>query len=81
MRATLTSDGRNRLFSKEEYLTAQQITSFWSRYASNIRKNAATARQQENLNIIPIDAQRRDPSFPTQEDELWATVSEYIEPT
>ncbi len=81
MQTELSSDGRNCLFSKKEYLTAQQITSFWSRHAAHVRRNAATARQQENLNIIPTDAQRRDPSFPTEEDELWAILSEDIELT
>ncbi len=29
-------------FSKQEYLTAQQIISFWSRHAANVRAAAAT---------------------------------------
>ncbi len=78
MRTVLDSTG-HRLFSKNQYLTAQQIISFWSRYASNMRENAAAARQQPNLNEIPNDEYRHDSNLPTEEEDLWAVVSPHIE--
>ncbi len=72
MRHEVNSDGK-RMFSKGEFLTMQQITSFWSRYASNARVNAAAAREEAlrpHFPDIPVEESRDDPNIPTEEDEL-----------
>ncbi len=81
--AMRTATGRNgeRMFTKKDYLTGQQITSFWSRYASNRRANAATAWMQANLNEIRADEHRRDPNIPTEEDQILVAVSPEIDIT
>ncbi len=74
MRHEVTSDGK-RMFAKEEFLTAQQITSFWSRYASNARVNAAAAREEAlrpQFPDVPVDESQDDPNIPTEEDKLRA---------
>ncbi len=66
----LNSDGK-RKFTKDEFLTAQQITSFWSRYASSARANAAAAREEalgSNFPDVPLGEARTDPNIPTDED-------------
>ncbi len=72
MRHELNSDGKRR-FTKEEFLTAQQITSFWSRHASSARVNAAAAREEalgSNSYDVPLEESRDDPNIPTEEDNM-----------
>ncbi len=70
MRHELNTDGK-RKFTKDEFLTTQQITSFWSRYASSTRANAAAAREEargSNFPDVPLEDSRADPNIPTDED-------------
>ncbi len=72
MRHELSSDGKRR-FTKEEFLTAQQITSFWSRYSSTARANAAAAREEalgSNFPDVALEDSRSDPNIPTEEDNI-----------
>ncbi len=78
-----TNDDGSQMFKKDEYLTAQQITSFWSRHAANVRAGAVDARkrtappteagaadEETTSLVIPLDEYIKDPNIPTEEMEL-----------
>ncbi len=88
MRHETEGDG-SQMFTKDEYLTAQQITSFWSRHAATMRAGAVVARDissgptetgpaddDENVSlVVPLDACTKDPNIPTEEMELRSSIN------
>ncbi len=67
------------MFSKDEYLTAQQITSYWSRYAAMVRaKGTDNARQQaiqQQTVEVPLDEYCNDPNVAEKGAELYNTIT------
>ncbi len=59
-----------QMFAKDEYLTAQQITSYWSHYAATVRAQGASARQQatnQETVEVPLAEHHDDPNLVEQE--------------
>ena len=82
MRSLLNPDG-NRKFLKEEFLTAVQITSFWSRYASRTRERAASARKEAlaessvHYTDVPQDEFQKD-SYLSEDQQMRDIFQEEI---
>ncbi len=77
MRHAVFDDG-TRMFSKDEYLTAQQITGYWSRYAATVRAKGANARKQAlepGISRVPLNEYRNDPNIPDPEAEIIQAVT------
>ncbi len=77
MHHELLPDG-TRMFSKDEYLTAQQITSYWSCYAATVRARGASAWQQAlqpEISQVPLNEYRNDPNVPDPEAELIQAIT------
>ncbi len=82
-----TEDDGSQMFNKKDYLTAQQITSFWSRHAASARASAVDARDktsgpseagpavEETILAVPLDEYKKDPNIPTEEMELRDTIN------
>ncbi len=66
-----------QMFTKDEYIMAQQITSYWSRYAAMVRAKGASARQQatnQETVEVPLAEYRNDPNVVEQEAGLYDTI-------
>ncbi len=63
---------------KNEYLTAQQIMNFQSRYAADIRASGVAAAKQQasgpDYPEVSAEEARRDSTIPTEADNLRSTV-------
>ncbi len=71
-------DNGTRMFSKDEYLTAQQITSYWSRYAATVRGKGANAWKEAlepGMSQVPLNEYRNDPNTPDPEAEIIRTIT------
>ena len=72
----------NQLFLKQNFLSAQQILSFWSHYAANAPSDAGNATSSGTGNFRSISRgvlYRDDPNIPTEEDLLTLVAEELLE--